>query len=152
MAALERTLSFVTLQMFFMLKQQHYTLTQVGKVKKHNRTPLNCFFFSLANFKLQVWKSLLCSMKKNQVNLNTCWWVDNDRFFILGSTIPLNSPPNLSYPPFAHSVCVRQPAHADVKVLFRRVPNRRCFPSKIWRESHGPVDPSVAPTRTCIWS
>uniref|UniRef100_A0A671K5H8 Zinc finger ZZ-type and EF-hand domain-containing protein 1-like n=1 Tax=Sinocyclocheilus anshuiensis TaxID=1608454 RepID=A0A671K5H8_9TELE len=39
------TLSFVTLQIFFTLKQQHYRLTKVEKVKKHSRTPLNIYYF-----------------------------------------------------------------------------------------------------------
>jgi len=37
---LEITLSFVNLQIFVMLKQQHYTQTKVEKVEKHNWTPL----------------------------------------------------------------------------------------------------------------
>lgn len=79
-----------------------------------------------------------------------CGWLENDRFLVFGSTIPLNSPqtsPTL-FSLSTHTVCVRQPAHPDVKVLFSRVAERCCFPSNVWRESHGPVDPSVAPTRT----
>jgi len=33
--------SFVTLQIFLILKQKHYRLTKVEKVKKHNSFPLS---------------------------------------------------------------------------------------------------------------
>jgi len=33
----ESLCAFITLQIFFMLKKQHYTLKKVENVKKHNR-------------------------------------------------------------------------------------------------------------------
>jgi len=39
------TLSILTLILLFMLKQQHFTLTKVKKVKSYFTTPLNKFFF-----------------------------------------------------------------------------------------------------------
>ncbi len=42
-----------------MLKQQHYTLTNVKKVKSQSTTPLRYFFFkSLATVGLQIYKMI----------------------------------------------------------------------------------------------
>jgi len=37
-------LCFVTLQSFFTLKQEHYTLKKVGNVKMHNRSSLTHYY------------------------------------------------------------------------------------------------------------
>jgi len=59
--SLKRTLSFATLQIFFMLSYSNITLTKVEKVEKHNRTPVKNSASSAAQ---QQWCYVTCSHLK----------------------------------------------------------------------------------------